>query len=743
MGKIIILDQDIINKIAAGEVIERPASVVKELIDNSRDAEASCIRIELVNGGKNRITVIDDGGGMSQDDVFFATELHATSKVTSIEDLYSISTLGFRGEALSAIAGVSKFSLASKQKGTKGKGMKIEIHGGEIIHTDEWDGPEGTIVTCEDLFFELPARKVFLKSAMTEYSYCSEYIQAMSLADPKIHYILSHNGKETLNIPTYVNPQKPYMITEHILRQRATHVIGEKITQDMIYFKVQGQYANIYGLISPPGISKASSKMLYTYVNKRWVNDKVIKSAILTGYLSYIPKGQYPIVIIHIDIDPSLVDVNVHPAKTEIRFQYNQEMYQFISSTIKNTIRQGSKIIEGVYGTLYPSEFIEKTQHIEKLQQEDKKLLESIQNIENDTNKNNSDQTTNNTTDNIPNNEQIKYDKKIIKVSFDAPISTPFDEEQNYDLTLNTMENINNDEEYYDEDDEDEYYDEDDEDEYYDEDKNNVQNNEKVESHNTLYLYTNKEKTYQKTNNDIIQTNNDPTDNKQTTQDLNTNYNPIFQPIQAKYAPTVNFDEFQFKHQPLNWKDLKFIGSLYKCYLIFEGENAVIFIDQHAFHERIIYEKLLKKTDTFIKKQKLIVPISFEITQTEAACLEEAKNIFEDLNFEYNITDQTRLNITAIPIIFKNTQIQSVIQEICTDIEQEYIKEPNIEKITHKILSTMACKSAIKAGEEIDSDLINVLINHANEVDFFHNCPHGRRVIKWFTKTEIEKWFGR
>ncbi len=324
------LDQDLINKIAAGEVVERPASVVKELMENSIDAGAEQINLEIKNGGIDLIMLQDNGSGMSKEDAKLAIERHATSKIFSLEDLFNIRTLGFRGEALASISAVSQFTLETKTKDSA-EGTKLSIVNGKLSIVS-YGCPEGTKITIKDLFYNVPARKKFLKSATTEYNHILELLTQFALINPQISFKLTHNNKLILNLPK----------TDKWLT-RLKQVLGTDIANYLIPVAAKGTVA-ISGFIGKPQIARNNRKAQFIFINKRIVSDFLITKAVKEGYSTLIPKELYPTFVLNIELPPDLVDVNVHPRKAEVKFKNTQEIYlsvlQAVQKSLTNNIDQ-------------------------------------------------------------------------------------------------------------------------------------------------------------------------------------------------------------------------------------------------------------------------------------------------------------------------------------------------------------------------------------------------------------------
>jgi DNA mismatch repair protein MutL len=328
MGAITVLPQQVVNKIAAGEVIERPASVVKELVENAIDARASFIRVEAEDGGKKLIRVTDDGAGMSRDDLALAFSSHATSKLHTADDLFSVTTMGFRGEALSSIGAVSHARIVSRPRGSV-EGGEVEINGGHLEAPRAKGTAEGTTIEVGDLFFNVPARRKFLRTAATEFAHITEQITRMALARPGIAFKLMHNGRETLNVHA----------TED-RRRRLSELYGRELAEAMLEIDSGAGPVRVTGFAAPPLHCRANGKMQLTFVNSRHVRDRRLSHAIASAYEGLLVRGRYPVIFLFLDVDPNLVDVNVHPTKIEVRFQQGQIVYKTVLNAVREALER-------------------------------------------------------------------------------------------------------------------------------------------------------------------------------------------------------------------------------------------------------------------------------------------------------------------------------------------------------------------------------------------------------------------
>ncbi len=326
MSKIRVLPDSLANKIAAGEVVERPSSVVKELLENSLDAGARKIKMEVEAGGKRLIRIIDDGEGMTRDDAITAFERHATSKLRSVEDLFSITTLGFRGEALPSIAAVSRLFLRTKTA-SDAEGTEVEFNGGRLVAVRDIAWPGGTELEVKDLFFNVPARRKFLKSDATESIHITNLVQHYALANPEITFLLVNNGRDSIRVAPARN-----------LKERAYQLLGGRVLEKLVRVEREIEGCRIEGYVSNPQEQRASRDAQYLFINGRFVRDQLIGRALKEAYRSMMPSGTYPAAILFIDIPPTEIDVNVHPAKTEVRFLNESAVLSFVRSAVADAL---------------------------------------------------------------------------------------------------------------------------------------------------------------------------------------------------------------------------------------------------------------------------------------------------------------------------------------------------------------------------------------------------------------------
>ncbi|MFA5517274.1 MAG: DNA mismatch repair endonuclease MutL [Desulfuromonadales bacterium] len=322
-----ILPEEICNKIAAGEVVERPSSVVKELLENSLDAGAGEVRVDIRAGGRRLIRIVDDGEGMSRDDLFLALERHATSKLSSDEDLFRLRTLGFRGEALPSIASVSRLTLRSCPANSL-EGFEIQSEGGVVKHAGVTGMARGTCIEASDLFFNTPARRKFLRRDETEFGHIADVVTKLALAHPEVHFRLEHNGKTIFDA-----------FRQGTLAARVADLLGRPLLRDLLPLDISDGGLRLHGMISTPETNRSGTGAIYTFINGRYIRDRVVQHALLDGYRSVLEKGRYPVAILFLEMPPEEVDVNVHPTKHEVRFREQGRVHSFLSGAVRQCLK--------------------------------------------------------------------------------------------------------------------------------------------------------------------------------------------------------------------------------------------------------------------------------------------------------------------------------------------------------------------------------------------------------------------
>lgn len=599
MANIKVLDQSTINQIAAGEVIERPASVVKELLENAIDAKASVITIEIKEGGTTFIRITDNGSGIERNEIPLAFLRHSTSKIKSVEDLITVSSLGFRGEALSSIAAVSQVELITKTPSAL-HGIRYLIEGGVEKKMEEIGAPEGTTFLIRNLFFNTPARRKFLKSATTEAGYISEMIEKISLSHPEISIRFINN-----------NQNKLHTSGNSSLKDNIYHIYGKEVATNLIEVDAHFEGIHIYGYIGKPLISRGNRTYENYFINGRYIKTNLISKAIEDGYQSFLMQHKYPFTALHFTIEPSLLDINVHPTKMELRFQNGETFYQFIYNTIKEALTHRELI------------------HEISLSEEKKKVPELAKTRP---------------------PEPFEIKRNTTDTTLHEKVGEQVKEEIGY--------------------------------------KEEISYIEKIKDSEQMVLFDDQ--------------------------------------LLSKNS--------RDKH--------KVIGQLFETYWLVEFKNSLYIIDQHAAHEKVLYEKLLKslKSREFTS-QTLNPPIILTLSMKEEELLRKYLNYFIDFGFEMEPFGGKEYAIRAIPDNLFGLAQRDIFIEMLDGLANEVISEKQ-EKILDKI-ATMACKAAVKGNNKLSSFEAKELINQLLELDDPYTCPHGRPTIVSMTQYELEKKFKR
>ena len=601
------LHDDVINKIAAGEIVNRPAHAVKELIENALDAGGRQISVDIEAGGCKRISVSDDGQGIDREELPLAIARHATSKIHLIDDLYSIKSMGFRGEALAAMAAISRFSLASRTEASKEGAKLTKVDGEEDIRTI--DRPAGTTVTLEDIFFNVPARRKFLNSPQTEFAYIQEIFQQFGIAYPHVGFQLIRDGKEKFSWPEVESKTD-----DPGLLSRLQQVFGK---EDMwLHGKGESDYASCEVFCGPPGQDKATGRWIMSFVNQRIIKDRMVRSAILRGYHSHLLQGRFPRAVVFLEMDPSLVDVNVHPSKTEVKFQYPVEIQALISKVIRERLRVGD----------WSAQNIAEPQEVAPPRP---KLPEPAL-----------------PRASTPSYQPPKIPAKPTQDSLWSPKKLDIGDQRAEAPALSSVER---------------------------------------------------------------------------------------RPEREQEPPVGSNQNGDF-----DLGSMEYLGTVFDCYLLFRNKERLLAVDQHAFHERILYEQLLKDYEYGIQGQKLAIPEVISISNLGCQNLVRQQKELASWGIVFAVVSETEIELQKIHPLLIGRNLVHMIQELA---ESEI--SASFESLASGTLATIACHSAVRAGEHLSDEKRKELIKCARTVDFFHNCPHGRRVFRWFSQNEVERWFDR
>lgn len=640
LPEIKVLDQYTIDNIAAGEVVERPSSVVKELVENAVDAKANAITVEIKEGGIKFIRVTDNGSGIEQDQIRTAFLRHATSKIRSVDDLLNVSSLGFRGEALSSIAAVGQVELISKTAESL-SGSRYEIHGGKEISFEDIGCPEGTTFIVRNLFYNVPARRKFLKTSMTEASYIESMIRQLSMSHPEISFKLVHNNQNKLATPGNGN-----------LKDVIYHIFGRDIAKSLLECKEEKEEIKISGYIGKPLISRGNRGYENYFVNGRYIKNPIISRAIEDAYKTYNMKHKYPFTALMIEVPPETLDVNVHPTKMEVRFSDGERLYHVVYEAVREALQKKNLIPE------------------------------------------------------VPLVSRAKPKSSVVpKKRKEMP--EPFEEVRRSRMVRTDAIGKESKEEI---------------DRLFPEKKEKTKRPEQQEkSAETVSVKVNEIKREIR---DAVRE--------------NLRETPVYETKEEKQISFL--DEPEVKEQ---WKPkFKIIGQLFATYWLLELEDKFYIMDQHAAHEKVNYEKLMKGLEKKeIYSQQLAPPMILSLSMKEADVLKEFGKEFEKLGFVIEEFGGREYCIRAVPANLYGLGEQEVFIELLDSVMEENVMA-DMDLITDKIAS-MACKAAVKGNQNISIPEVEHLLEELMECENPYTCPHGRPTMISMTKTEIEKKFKR
>lgn len=641
MGKIQVLDGETINKIAAGEVVERPSSVVKELVENAIDAGASAITVEIQDGGTTLIRITDNGSGMEKEDISMAFLRHSTSKIRTADDLLTIGSLGFRGEALSSIAAVSQVELLTKTPHAM-TGCRYRIEGGIEKSMEDIGCPDGTTFIVRQLFYNTPARKKFLKSNMTEAGYINDLMIRLAMSHPEISFKFINNRQTKLN--TSGNGK---------LKDILYHIYGRDVSSNLLPVDRRDMGVHVYGFIGKPLICRGNRSFENYFINGRYIKSPIITQAIEEAYKTFTMVHKFPFAALHFELDTKELDVNVHPTKMEVRISHGQELYQFICETLKNTLC-GRELIPEVKPDIKP--------------------------------------------DIKPNIKQPIL--PAVKPAAASAASVPHPEEQPI--------------------------------------KKTVVPKKTPEPFETRRIQAEKaiEKPVAKP---ILQKSTASVPEKKP----EISYP---EPVKKPVSKVKEYAQYELFETGLLTKEArpkhKLVGQVFDTYWIVEYDGKMFIIDQHAAHEKILYEKLMKRfKENKPSVQMLQPPMILSLTMTESELLERHMKDFKAMGFEFESFGGKEYALRGIPSDLYGFTGKDMVTELL-DTLAGASERMRTDFIADRI-ATMACKAAVKGNMRISTKEADALIEELLQAENPYTCPHGRPTIISMTKTELEKKFKR
>lgn len=678
MAKINVLPKHIAELIAAGEVVERPASVVKELMENSIDAGATTITLEIRNGGVRYIRITDNGCGIDHDDVPKAFLSHATSKIKDENDLNSIFTLGFRGEALASIAAVSKTEILTKTA-DETLGTSFAVEGGVQVRYDEAGCPNGTTIVVRDLFYNTPARMKFLKKDVSEANAVADVVDRIALSHPEVSVRFIREGKQALITPG-----------DGKLLSAIYSVFGRTFAESLLEVNYKLDGIEVKGYVCKPMSSRPSRAMQYFFLSGRFIKSRSCVAAMENAYKSTIMVGKFPSCVLNVFVRPDTVDINVHPAKTEVRFSDERRVSSAVYFAVKSALDSFDTMPEI------------------DLSQKNKVMQRSV-----------------------PQTEQLTMldETPIIKPMFNnspftkkqEPTAVKAEPKKDFWQNVSTKEFVSSDKK---------------------EENNKPINDNDEPDLISDFVATQKQKAQQisKMNDSIAFEKKAKHDNQSSfvkEEEPLVSSNVISEPLPEKESKQIKVSE-QKKMPP---KPLRLLGEAFKTYIICEYDNKVVLIDKHAAHERIIYNKMKENAKNNISSQVLLAPVKVTLSKAEYNIIIQNLDIFAKAGYLIEDFDGGVVIVRECPMLISGDDIEDTVIEIASYLAENRvnIESEKIDKIYH----TAACKAAIKAGYKNSTAEMKVLAEQVLYDDEVRYCPHGRPVMIELSKYELEKQFGR
>ena len=680
MGYIKILDEKVSNIIAAGEVVENPASMIKEMIENSLDAKATMIKIEVFKSGTD-VKVSDNGIGMDKDDTLLSVERHATSKIKEKEDVFNLNTYGFRGEALSSIAAVSKLTITTRSENSP-VGYKIGCYGGVVRKFEEVSRNVGTEMEVRDLFYNTPARRKFLRKMSTEYGKIRDIVLKEALSNSNVAFSLELDGKSTIKT-------SGKGIDNTILE-----LFGKSVLRNLKKFE--------YGYLGNVEILRSSKDFMFTFVNNRYVKSATIERAVIDGYYTKLMKGKYPFAIVFYNADPKEIDVNVHPSKKIVKFSNDKIVYNEIKSAIDDffyyndrenwqpnidLIKKNININENVAvekDDLFSDDILKgKNQKILSLETFDGKECSEKSEGKNEFLEDNVEKSN-------ENKDFTNSEEKKVK------------EENNLNLDeIWKKMNGNLDKSV----------------------ENNVENSQNIENYNLLKSKKDNRNWSKNSNFENYENFNE-----------RKNSNSVNENTESEYYKVGTFEKHIGKQIHYD-----ILGQIFDTYILVRKDEELEIYDQHIIHERILYEELKDKFyNKKIESQHLLLPLKMEVTQIEKNIIFENINIFNDFGFDIDEFSENEIVIRAVPAFDFRDSIENVFLQLLLDLKNEV----EIKDLRENIIISMSCKGAVKAGQKLDMFEMQNMVRRIHEVGKY-TCPHGRPIIVKLSKNDLDKMFGR
>lgn len=634
---IALLDESVVAGISAGEVVERPSSAVKELVENSLDAGASHVRVDYDDRGRMRIVVTDDGAGIEEGEIDLALTRHATSKIRSLGDLDLVSSFGFRGEALAAIASASDLELLTSVEGRTG-GTRVVVRAGRIVERAPHPSRRGTRIEVQDLFAAVPARRKFLKGATTEQGFVTDVMRRFALARPDVHFVLTVNGRTALDTA-------PVATAAERIRQ----VFGKEVASGLVEVDARLGSFRLRGSISAPGTAFGSSRRMAIYVGGRWVRERLLFQAVLEGYRTYLLKGRYPAVVLFLDCDAGGVDVNVHPAKLEVRFADADEVRNFVAEAVRDALRRSSSPL-GRWG-LDAGEALRRRA--------------------------------------VPSSGYGAVPQAAVRPMTLAPSRPPGD-------AVSSADEL------------------------------------RVEDAPIALA-----------DDEGFEALGEASDSGSTDFGI-----PGYEPSTAEGATLSGAGEqLAIDLGPAQAAEalgrFDVVGQIFEGYFVCEGDGEVLLVDQHAAHERVLFERLMQAFgQRDVARQALLLPERVHVGREGVeACLAGAASL-EALGWEVEPFGDEDVVVRAVPAMAGAADAHALVEAVAADLV-EAGRARSAERLAERIMATVACHSAVRVGKRLDLSAARALLREMATVSYHSTCPHGRPVARKLGRAQVEKMFGR
>lgn len=765
MGKVQLLADDLINQIAAGEVVERPASVVKELAENAIDAGAGRIEIELERGGKQLIRVVDDGCGMTREDALMALQRHATSKLRSHDDLFRITTMGFRGEAIPSIASVSRFVMETRNE-EEADGTHLEVLGGKPPVISPVGRSIGTTIEVHDLFFNVPARRKFLKADSTEVSHTAETLTRLALAHPEVRFKLTSNRRMLL-----------HCAATHDMRERIGALLGRPIGEAMYPFDMADGWVKLRGYFSRPDITAQSPKGIYLFVNGRFIRHRSFAHACQEAYRGAMEKGRYPHVVLFLEIDPAEVDVNVHPQKIEVRFHRETEIYNRLYAALRNAIARtpwvdrgrgrleravGVAASEGISEAPEPPPFLNEDIGMDHAFDdpegtapfgEEKPLLAQttegaavsyeVSLDANDPMERGTSAALDHKSQRAPSNTANRWSspdpaRPTIQNTTASPSVSASSTPRAQTSTVS-----------------------------YFADSTSTTTAHKQEAAEAPRNFDEFRSRFLKAAQDQKSTIEEPPEDTRFAPLSSSQKNLPFLPnwnaplaedvsnpldtsnLLGKKIPQADRPEGILVRDRAEqgrvgfFSSLRYIGQFAQMYLLFEHQDRLILLDQHAAHERVTYQKLLDGfLSSLIPQQVYLVPPQIELGIVAAQQAEQFQEELERLGVSIEPFGGQSFVLRAVPVFLKEADPLVLINDLLEEVAKGY-KSASLDQRRDAVLMRMACHGSVRGAHKLSAEEVRALLQQLDEIEFKGHCPHGRPIFFEMARTEIEKRFHR